>query len=424
MSAFNDMQPVEQLYAFMDGELDPFFENQLFGELAVNEDLRAEMKDLLTMREALRHDTLFPSPLVKERLLVSAGLATGAGTTVTYGLLSATRNVFSTWVAPILGVVLGTGAAALILLSHRPAEPSNAHITMPHNDKPILTFITPAERHNGFERTFATANEPKHTRRTTLHSRRAIASLFAGNSGGSIMESKTLPAQTDDNALNGNSVANETPNESDAKESVVSLGTADMQTNTASSSLHAIAKPVRTTRITADDDNDSHQGISIRFRGLFNQSFPASNISAESNSWINNTAFGAVFHFTPELAAGVEIGMERFAQVFGSAEGASEVWYEQNPQMLWAGILTQYKLMQIDRKMDAHIYGESFIGAAGTLGFLGRQSIGVNITPIPSLTVSAGAETAVLPYIYKSRWFSTEKFGFTVGLSFTPEGLR
>lgn len=424
MSAFNNMQPVEQLYAFMDGELDPFFENQLFGELAVNEDLRAEMKDLLTMREAVRRDAVLPSPLVKERLLASAGLA-GTSAALTAGFWSAARSAFSAWVAPLLGVALGAGSAALILLSHRPAEPPSTPVLAQKNDIPALTLIASAEKHSGLYRTFgAVATELKRPRRTIFHSHRIVASV--ASVAGKVSELQNTATQNGNISLDDNSASDEAQNSSAAKESAASLNTADLQTKTSinSTDLLATTQSVRITRQSADSDNDSHQSVSIRFRGLFNQSFPASNISAESNSWINNTAFGAIFHFTPELAAGVEIGMERFAQVFGSAEGASEVWYEQNPQMLWAGALAQYKLMQIGDKMDTHVYGESFIGAAGTLGFLGRQAIGVNITPIPSLTVSAGAEAAILPYIYKSHWFSTEKFGLTLGISFTPEGLR
>ncbi len=408
------MQSLEHLYAFMDGELDPVFEKQLFSELTINEDLRSEMKDLLSMREAVRRDVVVPSLFVKDRLLTTVGLA-GTSAAITTGMWPTVRNAFSGWAAPVLGVLVGVGATALALISYQPINDyhTSAQSLAAQTDIPNLTLVLPRENSAPIFSANHLSKSSKHY--SNLRSA-SVASLSSENGRLSTKENDL----SENNDINSQEII-----ESDRSAIASNVNVISDQVSVADNS----AQP-KTSKIHAERDNaainadDSWQGVSIRARGLFNRSFPVSNINAESNSWINNAAFGALFKFNSCFAAGVEIGMERFAQVFGSAEGASEVWYEQNPQMLWAGALVQYKLLQLDRNMDVHLYGETFAGAAGTLGFLGRQTVGLNVTPTPALTISAGAEAAILPYNFKGNWFSTEKFGFTLGLSFTPEGLR
>lgn len=420
MSDFNFEQPVEQLYAFMDGELDPAFEQQLFNELARNQELRVEMKDLMTMRQAVQHDIALPSPLVKDRLLTAVGFSGSAAVTVSYW--QHLQRLTATFVKPLMGMVLGAGLTAMVLMSHNQNNIVSP-VAINNMEQPEWTLKVPLEEKSAVKVVPSVVHRTKY--RTFADNSRNEISNNATTTTIVIYPDADQPI-TESNNISSSFAANE-----------ISLDT-PQQPNTAiqpavSSRAIAsdiVAKPLRATTIKSDpkniednDDNYDH-GLSIRIRGLYNYSYPKSTIAGKENSWVNNAAFGAVYHFNRDISAGVEIGVERFAQVFSGAEGAAEVWYEQNPQMLWAGVLTQYNIWQLESTTNFHVYGETFAGAAGTLGLLGRQSFGVNISPVPAVTFSLGAEAAISPYIFKGQWFSTEKLGLTFGLSFTPEGIR
>lgn len=392
MNISENMHPVEQLYAFMDGELDPVFEQQLFGELAANQELRTEMKDLLAMKEAVCRDVLAPPVAVRDRMLTAVGFA-GSGAAVAGGLWSSVRSAVSSAVAPVLGVAFGAAVTALLMQPEKPIIPLAAGLKT-DSDKPLWTLILPQK------------SQPPEIRYVNC-----------------VIEQAPWRAETSSGMLSGVPLSDNSAPPAAVEETARVIASdaiaADLSQTT---DLPAVPENIGRTE-SARQPEQGGQGFSVRLRGLFNKSYPASNISYENTNWLDNAAFGAAYRFSPSVAAGIEIGMERFAQVFGSADGASEVWYEQNPQMLWGGVFVQYKLAQLEQSTDLHLYGETLAGAAGTLGFLGRQSFGLSFSPWQSLTFSAAGDAAILPYVFKGQWFSTEKFGVTLGVSFYPDGL-
>lgn len=422
MSAFNFQQPVEQLYAFMDGELDPAFEQQLFNELAQNQELRVEMKDLMTMRQAVQHDISLPSPFVKDRLLTAVGFSGSAA--VTAARWQSFQRLAATFVKPLMGVILGAGLTAIILMSHYENNTNTVNYAVTSRaDMPEWTLNVPLSE-----------QETLKSERSILHNQRTPKAVSDNSrnisNNTTIVIYPDIDQQPSENesivtSFTDNEIPSTTPSQVYTPEPTSSASTPEL---TPPATI-VVTKPIHSDKVklntptVAEDDNYDH-GLSIRIRGLYNYSYPKSTIAGKENSWVNNAAFGAVYHFNKDISAGVEIGVERFAQVFSGAEGAAEVWYEQNPQMLWAGVLTQYNIWQLESTTNFHVYGETFAGAAGTLGLLGRQTFGLNISPVPAVTFSVGAEAAVSPYIFKGKWFSTEKVGLTFGLSFTPEGIR
>ena len=72
------LKPDEALAAFMDGELDLTQEQSLFDELASSGDLRQEMKDTLSMREAVHKDLVAPPADSEPALMAAVGLGSGA----------------------------------------------------------------------------------------------------------------------------------------------------------------------------------------------------------------------------------------------------------------------------------------------------------------------------------------------------------
>ncbi|MCU0331177.1 MAG: hypothetical protein MUC47_09430, partial [Candidatus Kapabacteria bacterium] len=109
------------LYAFMDGELDVLHEQSLFNELAANPDLRSEMKDLLSIRNAVHRDIIVPPTTSEASILAAAGLSPSVSAAI--AAPSVTPIVAApalTWLTSLyaLGGVIVGGVAVWLLLAN------------------------------------------------------------------------------------------------------------------------------------------------------------------------------------------------------------------------------------------------------------------------------------------------------------------
>jgi class 3 adenylate cyclase len=68
---------IEQLQQLLDGELDPIHESTLFGELAINGDLRTELREQIAIKNAVQDDrmTIMPPAALTNTLFTGMGFA-------------------------------------------------------------------------------------------------------------------------------------------------------------------------------------------------------------------------------------------------------------------------------------------------------------------------------------------------------------
>lgn len=114
-----DFSASEMLHLFADGELDHSHEGQLFSALASDGELRRELREIVTMRSALRNDAfrLLPSEVVHASLFGAVDLELGLVKPPAYGLVHSVKQFLASGFARVaiplattaVGVVIGSG---------------------------------------------------------------------------------------------------------------------------------------------------------------------------------------------------------------------------------------------------------------------------------------------------------------------------
>lgn len=114
-----DFSASEMLHLFADGELDHSHEGHLFSALASDSELRRELREIVTMRSALRNDAyrLLPSEVVHASLFGAVDLELGLVKAPTAGLMQSVKQFLASGFARVaiplattaVGVVIGSG---------------------------------------------------------------------------------------------------------------------------------------------------------------------------------------------------------------------------------------------------------------------------------------------------------------------------
>lgn len=419
MDDLTPLHPDEALYAFMDGELDAVNEQQLFDELAGNTELRGEMRDILSIRNAIHRDTLFPAPSVEAGVLTGAGLASAAAAGTTAAGTAATTSWLAAalpWLRVAGGVALG-GIAMFLLMSRTsdtmstdlpPATPGTAQVAPAPDPSPsqalagpvrvdtvvvrrTVAIVPPGLRER--EAAVAAAENRLATDRLALAAERLALEEERRRAAATTPESPLAAAPTLRDVPPLSTVA-------------TTLGTSAPQDLTTLRSAAYIGRP--TTGLPAQ----------LRARSLPSglQSFETIPASVR-DALVPNVAFSLTFPLTSDHTFGVELATESFVQRFTGTIAGRPVQYEQVPTLFWMGAQYRYSPAAFSIVEGLRPYAELTAGMAFSQGPVGHASIGLQYSAGGPLTFSLGFDGAMLAYQSANTWFSSSKWGLTYGMT-------
>ncbi|MCX6141300.1 MAG: hypothetical protein NTX15_10825 [Candidatus Kapabacteria bacterium] len=386
----------EWIHNLLDGELDSMNESALFGEFAVNSDLRTEFKQQLAIRSAVHDDrvglippvaltnTLFSGMGFAAPLAGAAAGAAGGGlllqwlTRLGLPILTTIAAAGITW-----GVVSNNGSSSQTTVVTGPVGQSPAQVI----EAPIVNSVKPAMDGE------------------SARLRREIAALR--------MEKAQLKSQLRELRASAESVPPEVAAEP-AMYSSPPIGTVQMN-NTISLTHTNEPRMMQVASITPMAIRTiQYPSLLVQLRGMSGNSLTDVSVPTQT-SWLDNISVGFLYQLSDRNAVGVEFGNESFAMSFEGTRNGQSIHYEQQPLSTWAGVTYRHTLPTIGKTAFAP-FGQVLLGGT-KFGPLGRLSAGITYAPAGPLSFIFALEGSTMAYQFQNAWFGTSKIGLTYGVA-------
>lgn len=392
MDDLTPLAPDESLYAFMDGELDPQNEQSLFDALASDRTLRTEMKDILSIRNAVHRDLLFPSPDAESGMLAATGLATPAVTTAPF----AAKGLWAA-LAPLAYTAGGLLAGAVVMfMVMRDRDIDRVEIASAPAPSTMQMEMPVAGR------AAASSTSTVPTRVIYVYRDRQPAAVLAATPAAPTMQTEASPV-TDVAA---------TP-----------VATLSAQQHLLGGRTESIATPER--QFALDRMTPTHVPVQLRLRAL-PSGVPSDEATPASirEAFLPNTALALTFPLGSQHRVGLEMAQESFRQVFNGTFDGRPVTFTQTPTLFWMGATYQYTPMEFSFLEGLRPYAELTAAVAFDQGPLAQGAVGLSYTPVGPLSFNLGVNAAALFFQNEQAWYSSTKWGLTYGLSVDLGRLR
>lgn len=174
-----------------------------------------------------------------------------------------------------------------------------------------------------------------------------------------------------------------------------------------------VGTPGMATELTLDQRSEA-QRWSVSVRGMSTlQLFPGRSTATERDMAFNNMGIGVRFALTDHFAVGAEVGQETFPVFVRTSSGE----FAPRATMIWAAAVGRYTGPSLPVFETVRPFVQAAMGASPQ-GPVGRGTIGMSMMLTNGLSMQAGIEGTALAYQFDGAWSTTEKLGFTYGLTF------
>jgi len=379
------------IHNLLDGELDSMNESALFGEFAVNADLRTEFKQQLAIRSAVHQDRvgLVPPSALTNTLFGGLGfaapLAGAAAGAVSGGLLIQ-------WLTRLGLPLLSTIAAAGITFGLT----QNSGQQTATEQQPLTNPITGV--------TTSSASSITNDREVE-RLRREVWSLRA--------ERKRLNALLAETPV---TAPDPQPESESAQYEMPSVSTSNIALTNSIALTHSMEP--RMLQVLGLEPvvlrSTLFPSFLVQVRGVSGSPLSDVNVPAQT-SWYDNMSIGLLYQLSHRDAVGMEFGNESYAMSFEGERDGQIVRYEQQPSSMWAGITYRHTLNTIGKTAFAP-FGQILLGGT-KFGPLGRVSAGITYAPSGPLSFIFGVEGSTMAYQFQDTWFGSSKIGLTYGVA-------
>ena len=390
----------------LDGDLEAINESALFGELAVNSELRSEFKQQLAIRSAVQNDRVALVPPVALTSSVFSGLGF-AGPLAGAAAGAVGGSLLSTWLpkvgVPLLAAAAATGITWGVLRSdsqqreqvaqQSPQQTVQQAVQQPVQQPVVQTGATTVvEKPCNHETQLAALKRDNATLRSELqHARTVVEPTNEQPLAEQNIERTSMPAQEMQ------------PAQRVTLTNAITLAPASDQRMIQQTSLQPIT--MRSTMYPA---------FLVQLRGISTSSLVDVNAPAQS-TWYENVGLGLLYQLSDNHAVGVEMGSEVFPMSFQGDINGQTIRYQQQPQSMWAGAAYRYTLSPLGTSGFAP-FGQIFLGGT-SFGPLGRATAGLQYSPSGPLSFILGVEGMAMAYQFNSSWFTSSKLGLTYGVA-------
>lgn len=416
----------ELLSAYLDGELSPHSEKQLFEKLAANDELRSEMRDLLAIRHEIETGAMYyPPAALKTAAMAKVGLENAGAAGVFASALPYLQKAF----VPVASALVGSLLTVLVFMNLAPDADSFKKEKSTGNtfkNDAVKSEIPANVNLSGREGAMANGlkmnsrlrsndNSGVISRELLTRKERFRASRNDKFSSVDLNKNELLKTASIENNSFKNLAISPIPANNFLKENT-------LQNTFKSSENPASLKEVLKTF----EDEFTDTGIlpekkswlddmQFEIRGYSLANYPPPRTLPQTDPIFKNMAVGAYYTLNAAHAIGGEFGQEAFSQKFdGMEEDSIHVNYQQYLVLPWGGISYRYT-PDISFKNIRPLGGIMLGGSEG--GPVGRAILGVQIFPENAVSMTLGAEAAVLGYRYQGKWFASPKFGLMYGVA-------
>ncbi|MBI2794724.1 MAG: hypothetical protein HYX66_08775 [Ignavibacteria bacterium] len=395
---------IEQINELLDGDLDQMLESGLYAELAVNPDLRTELRNQLAVKSAVQHDrmALIPPAQLTNSVFTHLGFAAplaGAAAGAAGG------SLILAWLSklglPLLSALAATGITYVATTSIPARSPVVAF-----GDKAIQTSANAslsANPVNGATIDNSTPVQRNEPRQRDLQGR--IATL-----------------QNENDALRSelaklNSESEEVPPEP-VFDQLHEAPEPPLQNvivrNEFAISRKQDQRMIKQSELQVGSDLTAYPAPLLQIRGFSLKPTTESAVPPESN-WYSNISVGAFYRLNRVHMLGLEFGSETFPLVYRGEQNDQLKQWDQSSSLLWAGVSYRYTFEGF-RSLPIAPFTQVF-GGGTKLGPLGRAIVGFEYSPAGPFSFILGAEAAVLAYRFDTQWYASPKYGLTYGMT-------
>jgi hypothetical protein len=412
------MQHEQLINDLLDGELDSAGEAALFGQLAIDSELRSEFMQLMMIHNAVQDDRATLVPPVPLTSAVFAGLgfaAPIAGAAAGAAAMTHSGGFMTTWLAKIgipLMAALASAGITLAVMTNAEGAGSGGGLVSEMSQQSSASEQPPSSE--SAHQSMAVATAPNE------HSQEPVAERVAESVVERIVErvspvdamlmseNENLRRQVAE--LQANIAPRQTKRSTeDALTQIVpSAFTSTLDIRRMESDRVLVAE--RLTPISAPMNVPA---FSLNVRGLSGQS--GSLAVTPQTGWYDNLSLAMLYRMTPTDAVGVEIGSESFPMVFSGIRNQQEVRFEIQPLVTWAGLSYRHVFPEIGTSGFSP-FAQALVGGT-QFGPIGRGSVGVMYSPVGPLSFMLGIEGSALGFTHQNQWFTSSKYGFTYGVA-------
>lgn len=407
-----DFTPSEKLMLYLDGELPQEQETELFSLLASHADLRTEMRDGLAIRAAIGGDIDAFTPSAEQTTAVFAGLGFAAPYSAAQPSQPKNRQFWVPFLWLLGGLCMGGAAAYWLTQSHVAQQFANEK----HALEQTITRLN---------ETVSKLNKPvmssTEVQSTTAETQPQVKTVVVYRDRIVTMPNESEPVNH--NVTNEYDMSDESPNSNSAEaisvanRQEISMNNEQMLQSTSPTISVAEPLPMQNT-MPSIFANSLFPRFWSQVRGIGTLSqYP--NISATNAvTGLTNVNVAVGYSFSPNVAAGIEIGREPFMLKYSGTVNGRTLRYEQQSSMLLGGVIIQGKTNPIEGFMGIQPVGTLFLGGS-EIGMMGRLSTGVYCPLNANVSFYGGLEYSLMNFTYQANSFTTQKVGFTYGLQFT-----
>jgi anti-sigma factor RsiW len=157
-----------------------------------------------------------------------------------------------------------------------------------------------------------------------------------------------------------------------------------------------------------------HRRWSVSVRGMSTlQLFPGRSTATDRDMAFNNLGLGVRYALSEDVTIGAEVGQETFPVFVRTSTGD----FAPRATLIWAAAVGRYSAPALPIVDNVRPFIQAGVGASPQ-GPVGRGTIGLSMMLANGLSMQAGLEATALAYQLDGAWSTTEKLGFTYGLTF------
>lgn len=410
------MEKYRSIYEFADGDLPTENEEELFSLLAGDPDARAELKQVLAIKEAVKSDSKAFTPPLSSTNAIFSSLGFASPAIVAQAPQITKLHLLKDWAALhsksiITGISSAGLTAALFLLFFKPyagyvsnnnyveKSKTDAHSfsqSVPFTDSRAL----PAENQNELPKEKVVYKYIVVERQVEAPSN-SVENIAEAPSN--IVEIPSLTKDESSSQLSLNTNMNldvNLPNQIDNGQNYVNM-------------------PIEQFNFKPQVKTGERVGLAFEMRGMQYKSSVKENVNPDSKQPLNNSSITLLYEISPELSLGVDYARENFYQKFEGAEnrlessGTNYFQYEQNPNFETYGVVVRY-IPNFANFQYIKLLTQGSLGG-NKVGYVGRVMLGTEIEPIRNYSLILGYDYSSMFYPHQNKWYNSNKKGFQIG---------
>lgn len=408
------MEHTTALYELLDGTLEPVSEEALFRELAVNEDLRMEFRQISAMRGAVQSDAAAFIPPAESTVAIfkRLGFIAPAAAPAAAGILAKFASAAGTYSQAIIGGLTMTAitAATFLFVLPRFSGGETAPLLASGSAREMNVAQSPAPIETAYPSLLNTAdNAPA----SPAQIREVVRYIYRDRTDAAPSASENTPkteatfAETDVPATISDVPSNRLPLLAAGSGGALPSGRGDLP----AAQISRLAEIAPASNLLSE--------FEFGFRRIDARPVGRPTVADVSQPFGNNLALAVMYRFSDELHFGAEAAREEFFQQFDVSETVRDTTYlrhyEQNPSLWSFGVAARYFPATWG---DFSPYVQAGAGVSA-IGPVGRFGAGLRYSPGSFLSFALQFDASALRYSEQGAAYFSAKYGLSYGVNFS-----